>query len=152
LKLRKRIRDSLDLCVAARRDGYRAAQNIGNLAKNPRHLRSALEIELVRRKFHAVRVAHGLAGLNAQQNFLSVRIFVMQVMAIVGGDQRNTGFFREANEFGVHALLDLHALVLNLKKEIAFAENIPQAVGVRSEERRVGKECRCRGWSEVDIK
>src|SRR2546429_619144 len=44
--------------------------DIANLAKNPRHLRSALEIELVRRKFHAVRVAHGLAGLNAQQNFL----------------------------------------------------------------------------------
>ena len=46
----------------------------GNFAEDLRHLFGGLEEKLVGGKFHALRVAHGLAGLNAQQHFLRVGV------------------------------------------------------------------------------
>ena len=54
----------------------------------------------------------------------------MQIVAIVGGHQRDAGFFREADEVLIDALFDFQALVLNFQEEIPFAENIAQPVGV----------------------
>src|SRR5690348_12329218 len=102
--------------IATSRDVHRAAQSVRNLAKNLGHLRGALEIKLVGREFHAVRVAHGLSGLDAEQDFLGVRVLVMEVVAIVCRDQRNAGFLREANQIRVHAMLDVESLVLNFEK------------------------------------
>ena len=86
LKFRKRIGDALNLYVAAPRDVDRAAERVRNLAENLGHLRGAFEIELVGRKLHAVRVAHGFSRLDAEQDFLGVRVFVMQIVAIVRRD------------------------------------------------------------------
>ena len=77
-----------------------------------------------------MRVAHGLAGLDAEQDFLSVRVFVVEIVAIVGGDKGDAGFLGEADELAVDALFDGQALVLNFEEEIAFAENVAEAVGV----------------------
>ena len=87
------MRNSLHLHIASRCNIHCSPQRFRNLAKHPRHFRRSLEIKLVRRELHAVCVAHRLAGLNAQQNFLCVGIFVMQVVAIVRGHQRNPSFF-----------------------------------------------------------
>ena len=65
-------------------------------------------------------------------------------MAVVGGDQRNAGFFRQPHQVAIDARLDFQPLVLHFEEEIAFAENIAQAVGVRARlvvflgEQRVG--------------
>src|SRR5215831_15198882 len=64
-KLRKRIQDAFDLDVATSGDVHGAAECIGNLAKNLAHFRGALEIKLVGRELHAVRVTHGFARLDA---------------------------------------------------------------------------------------
>ncbi len=74
LELRQRVRNVVDLDVAARGDIHRAAKRIGNFAKHLGHFLGGLEIELVGGKLHAMRVAHGLAGLDAQQHFLRVGI------------------------------------------------------------------------------
>ncbi len=114
LEFRKWIGDALDLYVAARGNIHGAAQRFGQFTKYLRHFRGGLEIKLVSGKFHAMRIAHGLAGLDAQQNFLGVRVGVFQVVAIVGGHQRNAGFFRETHEVRIDGPLDIQALVLNL--------------------------------------
>src|ERR1700730_2808240 len=94
-ELRERIGDALDFDVAARSNVHGAAQRLGKLAENLGHFDSALEVKLVGLELHAIRVAHGLAGLDAEQHFLGVSVFVMKVMTIVGGDERNTGLFRK---------------------------------------------------------
>src|SRR5205807_5654101 len=123
-ELRERIRDALHFDVAARSDVHRAAQRLRNLAKNLGHLRRALEVKLVGLKLHAIRVSHGLAGLDAEQHFLGVCVVVMEVMTIVGGHERDAGLLRKPDEFAIHIFLDGQSLVLNLEEEIAFAENI----------------------------
>src|SRR6266481_3109795 len=78
-ELRERIGDALDFDVAARSDVYGAAQRFGNLAKHLCHFHLAFEIKLVGLELHAVRVAHGLAGLYAQQHFMAMRVLVLKV-------------------------------------------------------------------------
>jgi len=52
-----------------------------------------------------------LAGLDAEQDFLGVRVAVMQIVAIVGGDEGDAGFLGEPHEVFVYALLNFQALV-----------------------------------------
>src|SRR5437588_10279624 len=129
-ELRERIGNTLDFDVAARSDVHSAAQAFGKLAENLRHLHSAFEVKLVGSEFHAIRVAHGLAGLDAEQHVLGVSVFVMKVMTIVGGDERNSALFRKTDQFAVDIFFDRQPLILNFEEEIAFAENIAQAVSI----------------------
>jgi hypothetical protein len=93
-------------------------------------VRRSLEVKLVGLEFHPVRVVHGLAGLDAEQHFLGVSVVVMQIVAIVGGDERDAGFLREPHQVGVYFLFDLKPLVLNFEKEIPFPKNIAQAISI----------------------
>ncbi len=52
-----------------------------------------------------------------------------QVVAIVGGDQRNARLAREPHQLRIDAVLFLHPLVLELQEEVPFAENVAQIVG-----------------------
>src|SRR5260370_893247 len=127
-ELRERIRDALHFDVAARGDVHGAAQRFGKLAENLGHLQCALEVKLVGLEFHAIRVAHGLAGLDAEQHVLGVGVVVMEVMTIVGGDERDSGLFRKTDQFAVDFLFDRQSLILNFEEEISFAAKIAQAV------------------------
>jgi hypothetical protein len=129
-KFRERIRNPVDLHVAAMRDVDGPAERVRYFTKHPRHLFRGLEIKLVRLKLHAVRVAHGLAGLNTEQHFLSVRVVMVQIVAIVRGDQRNPGFLGQPHDFRIHALVDFQVLILNLQEEIVLTKDVAQAVGV----------------------
>ena len=103
---------------------------VGQFTKYLGHFHRALEVELVGGELHAMGIAHGLAGLDAQQDFLGVSVVVVEIVAIVGGDQRNARFLGQAHEVAVDALFDFEALVLNFEKEISFSKNIAEAVGV----------------------
>jgi len=129
-ELRKRIRDALDFHVAAQSDFHGAAQRFRDFAEDLRHFRCALEVKLVGLKFHAIGVAHGLAGLDAEEHFLSVSVVVMKVMAIVGGHEGDAGLFRKMDQFAIDVFFDRQSLVLNFEEEIAFAENVAQAVSI----------------------
>ena len=84
----------VNLDAAAFRDGHRALERFGNFAEHTSHFFRRLEKELVGGEFHSMRVAHRLAGLNAEQDFLRPGIRVSQIMAIVGRNQGNAGLFR----------------------------------------------------------
>src|SRR4029077_19445851 len=89
--------NALDSNMASMRDVHRSAERVRQFAEHLRHLSRRLEVKLVSGKLHAMRVAHGLAGLDAQQDILGMRVVVMQVVAIVRGYQRDASFFREAH-------------------------------------------------------
>src|ERR1700730_2556182 len=120
LKFRKRILHRVDFYVAAARNGDSALKRFWNFAEDLSHFLGSLKEKLVRGEFHAMRIAHGLACLNAEQDFLGSSIGVSQVMAVIGGDQRNACFPRETDDFRIDALFDFQALVLNFPKVISF--------------------------------
>ncbi len=130
LEFRKWIWNPFNLHVAACRNIHRSPQRLGNFAKHFRHLRGGLEIELVGRELHPVRVTHGLASLNAQQYFLRVRVFVVQVMAIVGRHQRNSRLLRKPHQMWINIFLDFQPLILNLQEKTLLSENVSQSVRV----------------------
>ncbi len=68
----ERIADALDFHVATISDGQSAGDGIGQFAEDLSHFFAGLEIKLVGGELHALGVAHGLAGLNAHENFLGV--------------------------------------------------------------------------------
>src|ERR1700719_868360 len=131
-EFRERVGDAFDFDVAARGDIHGAAERVGKFAEDLGHFPGGFEVKLVGGELHSIRVAHGLAGLDAEQDFLSVGVAVMEIVAVVGGNEWNSGLFREADEVFVHALLDFQPLVLNFKEEIAFSENVLEAISIVS--------------------
>ena len=123
------IAHRLDAHVAAFGDGRGAFERVRQFAEDLGHLLGGLEIKLIGGKAHALGIRHGLAGLNAEQHFLRAGVGAREVMAIVGGHQGNAALAREAHELAIHGPIDLQALVLNFEEEIAFAEDVAQAIG-----------------------
>ena len=83
-----------------------------------------LDEELVAVELHARRVANRLAGLDAEHDVLRVGVVFAEIVAVVGGDQRQAEIFFQLEQAGMDAVLQLQALVLNLEIEIIFAENV----------------------------
>ena len=76
------------LQVAAFGDGQGVADRLGGIVEGGGHLLRRLDVELVHRELHVGRVAHGLAGLDAEQHLVGAGILPVQVVAVVGGHQR----------------------------------------------------------------
>ncbi len=131
LELRERIAHRLDSKIAALGDGYGAREGFGKFTEDLGHFLGGLEKELVGGEAHAVRIRHGLAGLDAHQDFLRASVGLRQVVAIVGGDQRDAAFPREPHQFPIEGLVDVQALVLHLEKKIAFAEDVLETMSGR---------------------
>ena len=89
----QRVGEMLDLDVATGSDIQSARERVRQIAKDLSHFLSGLEIELVGCKFHAMRVAHGLARLDTKHDFLCVRVFVVEIVTVVRGYERDAGFF-----------------------------------------------------------
>ena len=95
-KLGERLGDLFELELAALRDVPGAVERVLHFAEQRHHLFARLEVERFLLEAHAVQIRHGLAGLNAQQDFVRAGVGLAQVVRIVGGDQRNAGVRRQA--------------------------------------------------------
>ena len=84
----------------------------------------ALDEKLVAVKLHAVGVVDRFAGLDADHHVLRVRVVFAEVVAVVGRDQRQAEIFFQLERSGWMRCSSRQALVLNLEKEIALAENV----------------------------
>jgi len=71
------------------------------------------------------------------RDFLGVRVAVMQIVAIVGGDEGDAGFLGEPHEGLCLRAAQLQALVLNFEEKVAFAENVAEAIGVLAARDRI---------------
>ena len=132
LELRKRIRNFFQAEAAALGDIERAREYLGGVLEQARHFVVVLDEELRTVELHAARVVNGLAGLDAQHDVLGVGIVFAQVMAVIGGHERQAEIFLELEEAGMDAVLHLQSLILNLEKEVLFAENIGECSGGRA--------------------
>ncbi len=93
--MRKGLRGFLEREVAALSNLQSPAQRVGQVAEQFHHLVLRFHIELIVGKTHAAVVAHRLASLDAQQHFMRPRVFLRDVVAIVGGDHRHSQFLRQ---------------------------------------------------------
>jgi hypothetical protein len=123
------VADAIHADVAAFGDGEGALEGIGEIAEDFKHFGGGFVEELVGGELHAVGFGEGLAGLDAEEDFLGAGVGVAEVVAIIGSDKRNAGFLGKAEEIGVNALFDFEALILNFEEEIGFAEEVAEAVG-----------------------
>jgi len=85
-ELRERLLYRIEFDLASLGDVPGSIQGIGNLAEQPHHFFARFEIELGDREPHAVRIGHGLAGLDAQENFVRAGVVLAQIVRIVRRD------------------------------------------------------------------
>ncbi len=132
LELRKRIRHFLQPQAAALGNIEGAGEHFGRILEHAVHLVVVLDEELGALELHASGVVNGLAGLDAQHDVLGVGVVFAEVMAIVGGHQRQAKIFFQLEEAGMDAVLHLQTLILDFQKEVFFAENIGERSGGRA--------------------
>ena len=101
----------------------------GKSLNDLRHLVGGLQEELLRVVAQPLRVAERLAGADAQQDVVRVRVGVAQVVHVVGADQRQLQIARDRREAAVDEPLLLDAVPLHLEEEVVRAEDV--AIGRR---------------------
>jgi len=78
---------------------------------------------------HPVRVRQFLPGLNAEENILNLRIFFLEKMDVIGGNQWNTKPAGQVNYFRQDFFLVREAMVLDFEVKISFAKNLKILTG-----------------------
>ncbi len=110
------------LDVNAVGDLLRPPQGIVHARKRGVHLLGTAEEELVRLHPHAVGVGAELAGVDAEQDVLSLGVFAVDVVDVAGGDQGNSEAFGHAHGPVHHRPLRFQVVVLNLDVIIVAEE------------------------------
>ena len=104
-------------------------EGVGVIAEHRLHLLGRLEEELVAGVPEPLRVVHGLAGADAQQDVVRLGIALAEVVHVVGRHQREIQLPGQRQDALVDDLLILDPLVLHLEEEVAGPEDIAQAGG-----------------------
>jgi hypothetical protein len=93
-------------------------------AEQLHHLRAGFQVEIRCGPLHARRVAHGFARLYAEHDLVRAGVVAVEIVGVVGGDERNAGFPGEADYQREQALVLLHAVVLQFEEEVPAAEDV----------------------------
>ena len=105
--------------VAALRHGEGVAARLRRLGEDQRHLLRGLHVELLGRELPAARVGQGGARLDAEQRLVGASVAGLQVMRVVGADDRRADGLRDSQRLRGDARLlrdavglDLHIVVI----------------------------------------
>ena len=90
----------------------------------------AFQVELLGFEPHPVLIVNGLAGLDAQQHILHIRVLFAQIMGIVGDDQGKPLLPGKALQALIHRALGFDAMVLKLQIEPVRTEHFTQPQSV----------------------
>ena len=95
VEFRKRLLDFFQLDFTALGDFPGAIDGVLELTEQLHHFVARFDVEIRMVPVHAGRIAHGLASLDAHQDFVRAGVVAAQIVRIVGGDQGDAGFLRE---------------------------------------------------------
>ncbi len=98
--------------VAAFCNFRRVLTRFRRIGKQPIHFLRAFHIKLPALIAHPVLVQYGFACLNTKQNVMRLRILLVNIMAVVCRNQRDSRFFAHAQQGAVNLLLLPHTMVL----------------------------------------
>ena len=110
--------------VAALGDPHGVRQRVGEVLEDRRHLLAGLQVELVAVIVQPLGVVDRLAGADAQQDVVRLEVGVLQVVDVVGDDEREPEVPRDRLQPDVDRLLLVDPLVLHLEEEIVRPENV----------------------------
>ena len=92
-EMRERGRNFLQPETTALGDIESAREHFGRVLEDAVHLVVTLDEKLSALKLHPVRVLDGFAGLDAHHDILRVRVFFAEIVAVVGGNEREGQVF-----------------------------------------------------------
>ena len=125
----RELRDAeLNIHAAAVRDALRVVQGLRGVRKEAAHLFFTLDIELSAGIAHAVLVRQLFACLDTQQDIVGLRVLRIGIVAVIGGDQRNSHLPAHTEQFRIDSLLVRISVVLQFQEKIALAENVQVAL------------------------
>ncbi len=73
---------------------------------------------------HSVRITHGFACLDAEQDLMAEGVILIHIMTVISGCQRDLGFFTDLNQGFVDNLLIGDFIFLHFQKEISLTEDL----------------------------
>ena len=119
-----------ELQLALVRDAGGVGQGVGVLAEQFLHFLRGAEVEVLGLVAHPLLVLHQLAGLDAQEDVVDLRVLGGQVVAVVGAHQGDARLQVDAEEGLVHHRLVPDAVVLELQVEPVLSEEALHLQGV----------------------
>ena len=111
--------------VAHLGDAPRVQQGLALVREQRLHFRSRLQVEVVRFELHAVRRVEVVAGAHAQEHVLGRSLLAMDVVQVVGHDEREAGFRGQAEQLFVEPALLGQPVILELEEEPILAQDVP---------------------------
>ena len=114
--------------IALLGDGHGVLQRLGHLGEQLVHLLGRPEVKLLGHIAHAFLVGEQRLRLQADQAVMGFPVFALDVMHVVGRDQREIEFLRPGNEGAVDGVLLRDSVVLQLHIEIAGRKDLPIVV------------------------
>ena len=105
-------------------DGARPADGVQVVGEEGGHLGRRLQIELVRFEPHPPRRIEVVAGADAQQDVVGLRLLAPDVVQIVGDDVLQPDFRAQPEQLLVEAALLGQAVVLQLEEEAVRAKDV----------------------------
>ena len=121
IKFREGLLDLLELHLAALGNIPGPRDGVFQLAEKAHHFVARLDVEVRMVPVHMGRIAHGLSGLDAHEDFVRARVVATQIVRVVGGDERNARLLRQPVDYRSEPLILLQAVILNFKEEIVLA-------------------------------
>ena len=114
----------VDVDVDAIGDAHRVGHGLGVRAEEAGHLVGALDVEIVGVELHPLLVAEGLAGADAEEDFVGEGVGLVEVMGVVRADELQSDFTPELRHERHDLLLIGNAVVLDLEEEVLRAEDL----------------------------
>ena len=119
-----------ELQIAEVRDALRVGEGLRIAAEEGLHLLRGAEVEVLGLVAHPLLVLHQLAGLDAEEDVVALRVLGGEVVAVVGTDQGDARLLVDAEEGLVHHRLVPDAVVLELQVEPVLPEEALHLQGV----------------------
>ena len=120
----ERVVDLGHLQVAAVDELHGAGADLGRLREGAEHLLGGLDVELLRVELEALGVVHAAGGLDAEQDFVGAGVVGGDVVAVVGGDERDVEFALHLEERVADGFVGGEAVVLDFEEVVALAEEV----------------------------
>ena len=122
LELGQVVLAHLELDVAALGDLERGFDGGGMVVEDLPHLVAVLHVEALAVEAEALRVVEVGGGADAEQHVVRLVVVALEVVRVVGGDQRQVQVGRHLHQLGVDLVLRRNAVALHLEVEAVLED------------------------------
>jgi len=136
---RHQVRALVELDVAPLRDEQGVVAGLGQLGPDGAHLLGGLEVEVARVEAEALGVVHRGARADAEQDVVALRVARVDVVQVVGGQQRDVELARDLEQVVAVTALDAEPVVHELAEVVVLAEDVSEVGGRRERAVVVGR-------------